>query len=86
MSQKQRTPQTVPREYAGKWVAWTKDAMRIAGVGDTPQEAKAAAEKAGVSEIAYEWVPPAEHFIGSGRRRSQSAASEPGIGARSYFK
>ncbi len=59
--------QTVPREYGGKWVVWTKDARRIVAAGDTPAEARAAAEAAGVREIVYQWVPPAhERFIGSG--------------------
>jgi hypothetical protein len=58
-------PQIVPVEYAGKWVAWTKDALRIAGVGETPDEAAAAAARIGVTEVVYEWVPPAdERFLG----------------------
>ena len=60
-----KVPQTVPAEYGGKWVAWTKDALRIAGVGDTPDEAESAAEQSGVKEVVLEWVPPAdERFIG----------------------
>ena len=31
-----KVPQTVPAEYGGKWVVWTKDVLRIVGVGDTP--------------------------------------------------
>lgn len=56
---------TVPRKYGGKWVAWTKDGQHIAGAGNTPEEARTAAQRAGVTDIAYEWVPPAtERFIG----------------------
>jgi hypothetical protein len=61
-----RLPQIVPVDCAGKWLAWTEDALRIAGVGDTPQEAKAAAARAGVTVTVIEWVPPAdERFVGN---------------------
>jgi hypothetical protein len=59
-------PQPVPREYGGKWIAWTRDAMRIVAAGRSPEDVKAAAARAGVTDIAYEWVPPAdERFIGA---------------------
>jgi len=55
----------VPREFGGKWIAWTKDVTRIVGVGGTPQDARAAAARHGVNDVALEWVPPAtERFIG----------------------
>lgn len=55
----------VPRVYGGKWVAWTKNGKRIVAAGKTPEEARAAARRAGVSAVAYEWVPPADElFIG----------------------
>jgi Family of unknown function (DUF5678) len=58
-------PQVVPVEYAGKWVAWSGDTLRIVGVGDTPEQAKAAAERDGTTEIVYEWIPLADEcFIG----------------------
>lgn len=61
-----RLPQIVPVDCAGKWLAWTADALSIAGVGDTPAEAKAAAQRAGVTETVIEWVPPAdERFVGA---------------------
>ena len=69
------TPDVVPRQYAGKWVAWTPDGLHILGAGDTPAEAKRAAETRGIDPtirwspgmgVAYEWVPPAdERFLGS---------------------
>ena len=60
-----RLPRIVPVDCAGKWLAWTADALRIAGVGDTPSEAKAAAARAGIAEVVIEWVPPAdERFVG----------------------
>lgn len=60
-----REPQTVPREYGGKWVVWTNDGMRIVAAAGTLDDAKAAAERAGVADIIYMWVPPAaERLIG----------------------
>ena len=64
---KTKVPETVPRQYGGKWVAWTKDAMKIVAVGETPEEVRAAAERAGVHDPVYQWVPPAdERFVGGG--------------------
>lgn len=64
---RRKTPQTVPAEYGGKWIVWTKDALSIVGVGDTPEQAQAVVAQAGTTEIVFEWVPPAdERFIGVG--------------------
>ncbi len=61
-------PEIVPVEYGGKWIAWTPDALHIAGVGDSPQAAQQAAQNAGVVDVVVEWVPPAnEGFIGGTR-------------------
>lgn len=55
----------VPRAYGGRWVAWTQDGKQIVAAGKTPEEVRAAARRAGVSDVAYEWVPPAgEFFVG----------------------
>lgn len=64
----------VPRQYAGKWVAWTPDGRFHLGAGDTPEEAKKDAESRGAVApagwlpsmgLAYEWVPRAdERFVG----------------------
>ncbi|TSC72870.1 MAG: hypothetical protein G01um101438_269 [Parcubacteria group bacterium Gr01-1014_38] len=55
----------VPRRYGGRWVAWSRDGRKIIGSGKTPEEARNAARRAGVRDVAYEWVPPAgERFIG----------------------
>lgn len=72
-----RKPQTVPRHYTGKWVAWTPNGLYILGAGDTPEQARQAAEAQGVQPtrgwapgmgVGYEWVPPAnERFIGECR-------------------
>jgi hypothetical protein len=55
-------------------VAWTSNGQYILGSGETPAEARQAAEAHGADptvgwtpsmEIAYEWVPPAdERFLG----------------------
>src|SRR5262245_61896896 len=68
-----RTTPTLPSQAAGKWVAWTHNGLYILGAGDTPDEARKAAEAHGPRaaagwapgrEIAYEWTPPAgERFI-----------------------
>ena len=58
----------VPHRYGGQWVAWTQDGLRIVAAGKTPDEVRAAAMRAGVKDIAYEWIPPAgERFIGGSR-------------------
>ena len=62
MADRQDQP-IVPVQYAGKWIAWTGDGMRIAGVGDTPEEAEAAAKAANVTQVIHEWVPPANEQI-----------------------
>ncbi len=55
------TPQALMRrEHAGKWLAWSEDEVRILAVGDTPEEIRAAVERAGHSRFIYDWVPPAE--------------------------
>lgn len=65
----------VPLGFAGKWVAWTPDGKFPLAAGDSPQEARQAAEALGAvpnanwsasQGIAYEWVPPAEtRFVGT---------------------
>jgi len=69
-----KTPQPVPQQYAGKWVAWTPNGLFILGTGTTPEEARKEAEANGPNlvagwvpgmSVAYEWVPPAdERFAG----------------------
>ncbi len=48
------------REHAGKWLAWSEDESRILAVGDSAEEIRATAERAGHSRFLYDWVPPAE--------------------------
>jgi len=52
-------PQTVPLEYAGKWIAWSPDGMRIVAVGKTFETCERAAAAAGfkANEVAIERIP-----------------------------
>lgn len=59
------TPQVVPQEYGGKWVVWTEDHTRIVAAADTLDEAWAAAERIGLRDPIFLWVPPSkEPFVG----------------------
>jgi len=68
-SPQDRTAQGLLRlEYAGRWVAWTEDERRIIAAGATPEEVRAAAERAGHTRFIYDWVPPAhERQVGGVR-------------------
>jgi len=50
----------IRREHAGKWLAWAEDESRIVAVGDTAEEIRTAAGRAGISRFIYDWVPPIE--------------------------
>jgi hypothetical protein len=55
------TPQSLMRrDHAGKWLAWSEDESRILAIGDSAEEIRAAAERAGHLRFIYDWVPPAE--------------------------
>ena len=55
------TPQAMlRREHAGKWIAWSEDESRIIAVGETAEEIRATAERAGHLRFIYDWVPPAD--------------------------
>jgi hypothetical protein len=57
--------QVVAREYGGKWVAWTEDHTRIVAAADTFEEVRTAAERVGLRDPIFLWVPPSdEPFIG----------------------
>jgi hypothetical protein len=57
---------TVPREYAGKWIAWDHEMTRVVGAGSTPREARDAAIKAGETRPILGKSPPASvRLIGS---------------------
>jgi hypothetical protein len=40
-------PQTIPREYAGKWIAWSEDGLRIVAVGGSFDDCERLAVDAG---------------------------------------
>ena len=56
-------PQTVPREYAGRWIVWSSDGLRIIAVGDSFEECEQAAIRAGFSadQVAIERVPESRY-------------------------
>jgi hypothetical protein len=61
--------QTVPLEYAGKWIAWSADGRRIVAVAGTYNACELAAATAGHSanEVAIERVPRSrQRLTGSG--------------------
>lgn len=51
---------TVPREYAGKWIAWDHEMTRVVASGKTPREARDAAIKAGEARPILGKSPPAD--------------------------
>lgn len=57
-----KRPQIVPREYTGKWLAWTPDGLRILAAADTAVEARAEAIRLGQPDAIFEWIPPAEEL------------------------
>ena len=62
--------QVVPREYAGKWIAWSADGRRIIAVGDSFETCEQATARAGFAadQVAIERVPETRHRLtGSGR-------------------
>ena len=61
-------PQIVSAEFTGKWVAWTSDGRRIIASGDSAKAAKIAAEKAGVGDAMYEWIPKQDELRSISRR------------------
>src|SRR5262245_29009376 len=63
-------PQTVLREYAGKWIAWGADGRRIVAVGGDFESCEQAAARAGFAadQVAIERVPETrDRPTGSGR-------------------
>ena len=64
-----RKVQSVPREYVGKWVAWSADGRRIVAVGNTYKACEQAAAAAGhpASGVAIDRVPQSrQRLTGSG--------------------
>jgi hypothetical protein len=52
-------PQTVPLAYAGKWVAWSADGLRILAVGDSFEDCEQKALEAGfqASQVTIDKIP-----------------------------
>jgi hypothetical protein len=58
----------VPKEYAGKWIAWDSQRTKIVASGATFAEAKQAAEDAGEVNPIFAKVPRANvRFLGAAR-------------------
>jgi hypothetical protein len=49
----------VPKEYAGKWIAWDHDMTRIVASGNSLAAVMEAAKKIGESDPVLAKVPPA---------------------------
>jgi hypothetical protein len=61
--------QVVPREYAGKWIAWSPDGRKILAVAETFAACEAAAARAGfpAGSVAIDRVPTGRQRVtGSG--------------------
>ena len=54
----------VPLEYAGQWLAWTRDLKRIVAHGTTLDEVAQFAQQAGESDVVFEKVPRPNSFVG----------------------
>jgi len=55
----------VPIEYAGQWIAWNREKMRIFGSGATLEDAVRAAEEARETQPSFAKVPKANvRFVG----------------------
>jgi len=65
--QRPKASPVVPKEYAGKWIAWDRKERTIIASGRTFAEVKRAAEQAGEAKPLLEKVPRADvRFVGSG--------------------
>jgi len=54
------SPPTVPRKFAGQWIAWNRDRSAIVASGRTLDEARRAAEAVGESEPILAKAPRAD--------------------------
>lgn len=57
MSKPLPKPDTILREYAGRYLAWHPDGLRIVASGLTFEECEANARKAGHEQVAVGYVP-----------------------------
>jgi Family of unknown function (DUF5678) len=51
------SPDVIRREYAGKYVAWAPDGLRIVAVGSSFEAAERKAAKAGYPQVAVARIP-----------------------------
>lgn len=59
---------TVPREYAGQWIAWNRSRTAVVGSGRTLDQARQAAEAAGEANPILAKAPRADvRFLGGVR-------------------
>ena len=60
-----RIPEPVGAQYGGKWIAWNNDATRIVASGETIEEVRQEALRAGFLLPGLEFVPPTDRaFVG----------------------
>lgn len=65
MSERPQNPPVVPKEFAGRWIAWDREQTRIVATGRTFAEAKQAADEVGESEPLLAKAPRADvRFVG----------------------
>lgn len=68
MAASERIAPTVPRNYAGQWIAWNRARTTIVASGRTLDEARRAAEAAGEPQPILAKVPRADvRFLGGVR-------------------
>ena len=63
-----RNHPTVPKEYAGQWIAWNQDRTHIVACRPTPREARDAAIKAHSEAILGKSPPANVRMIGARMR------------------
>jgi hypothetical protein len=65
-----KTPQVIPLAYAGKWIAWSTDGLRIVAVASSFKAAETATARAGfaIGTTAIERVPETRDREPSPRR------------------
>jgi hypothetical protein len=63
------TPLTVPREYAGRWIAWNHEFTKIIASGESLAEVMQAAERCGELDPVIDKVPRADVRLIGARTR-----------------
>ena len=65
MMNSERQPIRVPREYAGRWIAWNHERTKIVASGRSYQEARNAANALGEPQAYMTKAPdPRARFVG----------------------